>query len=204
MDSIQINHPTKFMHKMNNLRKSEILTDITLKVENKEFKAHKAVLAAHSDYFCVMFTGNMLEKNEDVIILKELSCQGFEIILDHIYTSKLMLTNENVQFVLETANYLQMEYIVDICTQFLENIITLDNCVDILLLADHYQLHEFKNSVLTFVCNHISRLDSRNGLLKLSPDHMISILKSDMPMECKELDVLRIVLCWFLKCNKYS
>lgn len=202
MNTLQVNHPTEFMQKMDNLRKANILTDITLEVEDKEFKAHKAVLAAHSEYFCIMFTGDMVEKNKFTVQLKDLSSIGLEIILDYIYTSKLILTDENVELVLATANYLQMEYIVDICTQYLESVLCVENCIDILSLVESYQLTKFENLVLSFICNHFSHLTPRNSLFGLSPEQIISILKSDLPMDCGELDVLKIILDWFLKCDK--
>lgn len=55
---------------LNDLRKKEELLDITLIVQNEVFHAHKAVLAACSDYFRAMFTDNMLESRQTEIVLK--------------------------------------------------------------------------------------------------------------------------------------
>lgn len=44
---------------MNKLRKAEYLCDVTLKVDQTLFPAHRLVLAAASDYFSAMFTGEV-------------------------------------------------------------------------------------------------------------------------------------------------
>ena len=44
---------------MNKLRKAEQLCDVTLKVDQTLFPAHRLVLAAVSDYFAAMFTGEV-------------------------------------------------------------------------------------------------------------------------------------------------
>jgi hypothetical protein len=44
---------------MNKLRKAEYLCDVTLKVDQTLFPAHRLVLAAASDYFAAMFTGEV-------------------------------------------------------------------------------------------------------------------------------------------------
>ena len=52
-------HAKSILTTMNNLRKMGKLCDVNLKVQNKMFPAHRIVLAACSDYFCAMFTGNV-------------------------------------------------------------------------------------------------------------------------------------------------
>ncbi|GAA6103779.1 tubulin alpha 5 isoform X2 [Tachysurus ichikawai] len=55
-DIMTNSHAKSILNAMNALRKSNTLCDITLRVENTDFPAHRIVLAACSDYFCAMFT----------------------------------------------------------------------------------------------------------------------------------------------------
>ena len=52
-------HAKSILTTMNNLRKSNTLCDVMLKVEGQDFPAHRIVLAACSDYFCAMFTNGV-------------------------------------------------------------------------------------------------------------------------------------------------
>ncbi len=59
-------HSQQLIARMNKLRKAEHLCDVTLKVDQTLFPAHRLVLAAVSDYFAAMFTG---EVNFEVLLL---------------------------------------------------------------------------------------------------------------------------------------
>ena len=52
-------HSEQLITRMNKLRKAEYLCDVTLKVDQTLFPAHRLVLAAASDYFAAMFTGEV-------------------------------------------------------------------------------------------------------------------------------------------------
>jgi len=54
------------------------------------FQAHRSVLASCSDYFLAMFTDPMRERWQTEICLAGVSSASFHIILDWIYTSKLV------------------------------------------------------------------------------------------------------------------
>lgn len=58
-DIMTNSHAKSILNAMNALRKSNTLCDVTLRVEHKDFPAHRIVLAACSDYFCAMFTSEV-------------------------------------------------------------------------------------------------------------------------------------------------
>jgi hypothetical protein len=45
---------------INQLRKNKILCDVILKVDNEQYYAHRIILSACSDYFCAMFTSEVI------------------------------------------------------------------------------------------------------------------------------------------------
>ncbi len=65
-DIMTNSHAKSILNAMNSLRKSNTLCDITLRVENTDFPAHRIVLAACSDYFCAMFTSEVLNANKEI------------------------------------------------------------------------------------------------------------------------------------------
>ncbi|GAA6090314.1 kelch-like protein 12 isoform X1 [Tachysurus ichikawai] len=92
------------LNAMNALRKSNTLCDITLRVENTDFPAHRIVLAACSDYFCAMFTSEMAENGRSFVDIQGIAASTMEILLDFVYTETVLVTVENVQFLLPACS----------------------------------------------------------------------------------------------------
>ncbi|XP_025020245.1 kelch-like protein 6, partial [Python bivittatus] len=92
---------------LENLRLENSLTDVTLCVGSMQFSCHRVVLAAASNYFRAMFCNDLKEKNEEKIVIKGVDAETMQILLDYTYTSKVLITKENVQKVLEAASLFQ-------------------------------------------------------------------------------------------------
>lgn len=65
-----------------------------------------------------MFCNDLKEKYEEKIVIKGVDADIMQILLDYTYTSKVLITKENVQKVLEAASLFQ----VSECLQLMENI----------------------------------------------------------------------------------
>ncbi|ELK00747.1 Kelch-like protein 6 [Pteropus alecto] len=90
------------------LRLENSLTDVILCVDIQEFSCHRVVLAAASNYFRAMFCNDLKEKYEKRIIIKGVDAETMHTLLDYTYTSKALITKQNVQRVLEAANLFQI------------------------------------------------------------------------------------------------
>ena len=114
-------HSEQLLSKMSELRDSQTLVDVSLKVGGKSFKAHRVVLAASSEYFCAMFTDGMRESCAAEIELKDssLTAEAFQVILDFVYKSELNVKEENVFEVLGAADHLQMTSVIEGCSTFI-------------------------------------------------------------------------------------
>ncbi|XP_012299626.1 transcription regulator protein BACH2 isoform X5 [Aotus nancymaae] len=139
-------HCTNILLGLNDQRKKDILCDVTLIVERKEFRAHRAVLAACSEYFWQALVGQT--KNDLVVSLpeedgqdftreqvgrdpsgedtgvtkteKEVTARGFGPLLQFAYTAKLLLSRENIREVIRCAEFLRMHNLEDSCFSFLQ------------------------------------------------------------------------------------
>ncbi|NWS41462.1 BACH2 protein, partial [Probosciger aterrimus] len=112
-------HCTNILLCLNDQRKQDILCDVTLIVEGKEFRAHRAVLAACSEYFLQALVGQT--ENDLVVSLpEEVTVRGFGPLLQFAYTAKLLLSRENIQEVIHCAEFLRMHNLEDSCFSFLQ------------------------------------------------------------------------------------
>lgn len=189
-------HSNKVLEGLNDLREQNILIDITIRISNFKYHAHKVVLSACSDYFRAMFNENMLEARNDSVTLYDISAKGFQLLLNYMYTSQLELNEENVEDVLEVAVYLQIDHVINKCSEFLEKNLSTENYVEIVKIAEIFAIEKLRTAVYKYICNNLSVIAELEHFSNFSFEHIESILKFDFPVDCTELDVLRFVLKW--------
>ncbi|XP_013003978.1 zinc finger and BTB domain-containing protein 24 isoform X2 [Cavia porcellus] len=101
-------------------RKKGFLCDITLIVENVHFRAHKALLAASSEYFSMMFAEEG-EIGQSIYMLEGMVADIFGILLEFIYTGYLHASEKSTEQVLATAQFLKVYDLVKAYTDFQNN-----------------------------------------------------------------------------------
>ncbi|KAK7907510.1 hypothetical protein WMY93_016122 [Mugilogobius chulae] len=112
-------HCTNILLCLNDQRKQDILCDVTVLVEGREFRGHRAVLAACSEYFLQALVGQA--PNGLVVSLpQEVTARGFAPLLQFAYTAKLLLSRDNIEEVIRCAQFLRIQNLEDSCFRFLE------------------------------------------------------------------------------------
>ncbi|KAK1786576.1 hypothetical protein P4O66_003023 [Electrophorus voltai] len=107
------------LKQLNELRLQGKLCDIIVHIQGQPFRAHKAVLAASSPYFRDHSAlGTMSGLSLSVIKSPEV----FEQLLAFCYTGHMELRLRDVVSFLTAASFLQMQAVIDKCTQILEGI----------------------------------------------------------------------------------
>ncbi|XP_055379118.1 kelch-like protein 26 [Condylostylus longicornis] len=194
-------HANSILSGLNELRLYEKLLDVTLIAEDAEFKVHRAVMAACSDYFRAMFTDAMKEANQAEICLKGVTARGIECLINYAYTSKLKLDRNNVQDILSAANHVQMNAVIGACANFLESQIDLENCVDIATIAEIYSLEKLKQKTYKYICSRLKTFSKTNEINRLTWEQFLYLLSSDYPVDCPEANILQIVINWCIAQN---
>ncbi|NXA38453.1 ZBT24 protein, partial [Eudromia elegans] len=98
-------------------RKKDFLCDITLIVENVQFRAHKALLAASSEYFSMMFVDEG-EIGQSIYMLEGMVADAFGALLEFIYTGYLHASEKSTEQILATAQLLKVNDLVWACTEY--------------------------------------------------------------------------------------
>ncbi|KAL8198237.1 UNVERIFIED_CONTAM: Zinc finger and BTB domain-containing protein 17 [Gekko kuhli] len=125
-------HSKRVLEQLNQQRQLGLLCDCTFVVDGIDFKAHKAVLAACSQYFRMLFVDQKdvvhldisnaaggqeeaAEATAELGSIADFAASCLEQVLEFMYTAKLSLSAENVDDVLAVASFLQMQEIISAC-----------------------------------------------------------------------------------------
>lgn len=120
--SVQLDIPdfsNSVLSHLNQLRVQGRLCDIVVNVQGQSFRAHKVVLAASSPYFRDHMSLSQMSTVSLTVIRNP---SVFEQLLTFCYTGRLCLQLADIISYLTAASFLQMQHIIDRCTQILEGI----------------------------------------------------------------------------------
>lgn len=135
------------------------LADVTLvSSSGKKFKAHKAILSSRSPVFDKMFEHEMREKRENVVKISDLEDIVLENVLQYVYTGRTKNVKTHAAKLMAAADKYQLDGLKSICADELLRGISVDNAVNILVLADLYNMAGFKLKVIDFVNEHAKRV----------------------------------------------
>uniref|UniRef100_A0A8C1XTK5 Kelch-like protein 15 n=1 Tax=Cyprinus carpio TaxID=7962 RepID=A0A8C1XTK5_CYPCA len=181
------------------LYEERLLLDVTLLIEEHHFKAHKALLATQSDYFRVMFTADMRERDQDKIHMKGLTAAGFGHVLRFMYYGSLELSMLTVQEILQAAMYVQLTEAVEFCCSFLLAKICLENCAEVMRLLEDFSVgvEGVQEQLDAFLLENFVPLMARPDFLSyLSLEKLMAYLNSDQLSRFPEIELYEAVQAW--------
>ncbi|TDG99201.1 hypothetical protein EPR50_G00207500 [Perca flavescens] len=100
-------HKQSILSKFDKLRKRDLLCDITLVVEDVHFKAHKALLAASSEYFSLMFMAED-QISQSTYRLDGMAAAMFAEVLEFIYSAQVSVEESATEQLLATAHVMEI------------------------------------------------------------------------------------------------
>ncbi|XP_070966866.1 POZ (BTB) and AT hook-containing zinc finger 1-like isoform X2 [Oncorhynchus clarkii lewisi] len=116
------NHSAEMLHNLNIQRKDGgRFCDVILRVGEESFPAHKAVLAACSEYFESVF-GCQPEGDGEAkeLEMHTISPKVFKDILDFVYTSRIVVRLECFPELMTAAKFLLMRSVIEICQEVIK------------------------------------------------------------------------------------
>uniref|UniRef100_A0A8C4RR03 Kelch-like family member 32 n=1 Tax=Erpetoichthys calabaricus TaxID=27687 RepID=A0A8C4RR03_ERPCA len=191
-------HKDSVLAALNQQRNDGILCDVTLIAEEQKFHAHKAVLAACSDYFRAMFSLCMVESGADEVNLHGVSSLGLKQVLDFAYTGQILLEPGVIQDVLAAGSHLQLLELLGLCSHYLVQELNSFNYLDLYKLADLFNLTLLEEAVVSFLVKHLSELLSNHEeeVLILPYRLLREVLKSDHLTSLSEEQIWQLAVRW--------
>ncbi len=182
---------------MSGLRKDTKLCDVVIQVGDRQFPVHRIVLAGSSPYFQAMFTTDLEESKQPVVTIRgEVTALAMEMLLDYCYTSSIEVTEENVQDILPASSLLQMDWVREVCCEFIKHQLDSTNCLGIRAFADTHSCPELQEAADSYAQQHYLEVLEAGEFLELSQKELAGLLESeDLNVQCEE-QVFESVMKW--------
>ncbi|KAG5834596.1 hypothetical protein ANANG_G00263140 [Anguilla anguilla] len=114
------NHSSDVLCSLNEQRRDGLLCDVVLIVRDQEYRTHRSILAACSQYFKKLFTVGMDCDQHSVYEIDFVAPESLTAILEFAYTSTLTITTSNVKEILSAAQMLEIPCIIDVCLEIMD------------------------------------------------------------------------------------
>ena len=191
-------HCVQLTDRLEILRNNERFCDVIVEVKGKEFKVHKAVLAAASPFFLTLLESNMRESNEHLIKveLEEATASIMEDVLKYVYTGNVSVTEENAHNLIATADYLLLPGLKSLACDFLKGILATENCVFNYYFAERYQCMNLMEECRELIKSNFSALMETDDFLNLDAKQVIKWVSSDDIIIKAEEEVFKGIVKW--------
>lgn len=157
----------------------DAIPDATLQVEGERFYVNRKRLALQSPYFRALFFGNGIESTKRKVCLKGVDLRHFRVLMEHSSTSTLALNRENVQGILETADFLQLERARLLCCKFLERELHISNCLGMMAYAWRLGCTQLYKAARQVALSHFEAILAEEDFLSMPKETVADLLASD-------------------------
>ena len=191
-------HRQELVDRLDILRTNESFCDVTIVAKGKEFKAHKAVLAAASPFFLTLLTSDMKESREQLIKieLEEATAAVMEDVLKYVYTGNVLMIEERAHNLFVTADYLLIPGLKAMAGNFLEEVVSIENCIFNYYFADKYQCLELREKSCEVINSHFSVVMETENFLNLGVKQVMEWVSSDDITVGAEEEVFKGIVKW--------
>ncbi|KAM3920737.1 zinc finger and BTB domain-containing protein 1 [Leptodactylus fuscus] len=114
-------HCSYVLQQLYNQREWGFLCDCCISINDTYFQAHKAVLAACSSYFKMMFINHQHTVAQINLTNTKISAECFDLILQFMYLGKILKAAENFDQLKHAMSYLQL-YVIPDCLEDIQDI----------------------------------------------------------------------------------
>ena len=170
--------------------------DVILEVEGRQLATHRCILAASSQFFYNMFSSGMKESNQTHVKLHSVSFDSVSLILDYFYTREIVINDDNVLELLNTASFLLVTPVKKACIQILNKQLSIENCFSILQVAEQFGASELAKRASNSIKENFFSAVNNEEFVSISKKSLINFISSDEIQVEREEEVYQAVLKW--------
>ncbi|XP_053098459.1 kelch-like protein 38 isoform X1 [Hemicordylus capensis] len=170
---------SEMLRQLNGLRQNRILTDVVLSTSDIEIPCHRNVLASSSPYFKAMFCNKFKESCQEKVSLQGIDSGILHCIIMYVYTGEILITEDNVLYLMETASMLQYVRLFEACSAYLQDQLTPDNCLSLIRLSEILHCENLNKKAKAMALKCFPEVATSEDLKELCALELINYLGDD-------------------------
>ncbi|KAM9166726.1 kelch-like protein 38 isoform 1-T3 [Pangshura tecta] len=186
---------SELLRQLNVLRQNGMLTDVTLCTSEFEIPCHRNVLAASSPYFKAMFCNNFKESCQAKVDLKGIDSNILYQIVIYVYTGEILITPENILYLMEATSMLQYIKLFQACSLYLQDQLTPENCLSMIRLSEILNCQNLNKKAKEMALKYFPEVASSEDLKELCALELINYLGDD-ELCGEEEQVFETLMVW--------
>ncbi|XP_070687413.1 kelch-like protein 23 [Pempheris klunzingeri] len=176
-DFHDVSHPEAVLDALRGFYSEGLFTDIALQCSSGQvLHCHKVALCARSSYFRAMFTADMKERTNSLVRLPVVEVEVLSALVDYIYSSRLAITQLNVESLLKAADLLQFGAVKKACEAFLVRLLEVDNCLGMLAFSRLHACLNLEKEACRMLAGRFQEVIKQEEFLELDPDSLRTVL----------------------------
>ncbi|XP_011500068.1 PREDICTED: kelch-like protein 10 [Ceratosolen solmsi marchali] len=189
---------TQAMQSLYDLRQNNLLCDAVIRLEDGGvFPIHRAILSACSTYFRTLFTTTLHSKEKTDFLLPNVSSKIMNLLLEYAYLRTLEIRQDNVCQLLQSADYLNIPGVLELCCDYLRLNLTPENCIGIMLFAREYFCRNLEIDARRYILRNFVQVSQRSNEILILPIAELTVLIGEDEVNVKnEETVWELVLRW--------
>ena len=202
-EAMQVDNGSEIITKIARLYAEKLLSDVSLRIGDRVFPAHRLILCASSDVFEVMLLNpNWTEFNVEEIVLQENADCGrvFGDFLAYLYTGKITLKIESVLPILMLADKYNVRDLVMLCVKYMNQHVlaasNLGKLVTWLQYTSNCGHHDLASICFNFIAWNFHSFMKKPEFLLCDKDTLIAFLQCSDLVVSDEFSLTVAIIEW--------
>lgn len=173
--------------------------DIVLRTADGEVRANCQMLEKISPYFSAMLSGQCQwrEAKDRNVLLTHCTAGQLELILDCVQSCDFSAIDGAMETIFPILHSLEINFLVEYCVDKLVENIRIDNVLELLYAADHFNATRLRQACSSFLLNNLKDLMEDDTFKNDLPLTLFKeLLVSDELRVCTEDEILEIIDMW--------
>ncbi|XP_015598236.1 actin-binding protein IPP [Cephus cinctus] len=188
----------KVLKNLNAQRLKNQFSDVGLVAGGSIIRAHRSVLAAGSAYFNAMFTGGLVEEQQESVEIRSVSADILSRLVDFIYTGNVDITQDNVQELFAAADMLELDEVVAGCIDYLQQQLHYSNALGIYRFAEAHNRVDLSETALRFIEVNFPLVSREEEFLDLPKELLVRLVASEYIHVDTEFQVFQAAYDWIV------